>query len=313
MSDAVTDLLAEYDRFEAEGGVAVVERDVVTVTGPDAGRYLQGQLSQEVVALPGGASTWSLVLQPTGKVDAWLRVTRSSDEEYVLDVDAGFGDALVARLSRFLLRTKAEIGAPERRPMLARRRGALPPSRSPAMTRTAGSSPPPPGPVWRDPTSCRRRGPTSRRRRPSPRRPTSGTGSPTASRRWAPSSPGTPSRRRPERGCIDASVSFTKGCYTGQELVARIDSRGGNVPRPVRLLVIEGEVPVVPGADVRVDGQPVGTVTSSTPPLSAGHPGLALAPLARSVAPGTIVEVATVEGWTAAGVVEPPFVGHGPD
>ena len=30
---------------------------------------------------------------------------------------------------------------------------------------------------------------------------------------------------------IDASVSFTKGCYTGQELVARIDSRGGNVPR----------------------------------------------------------------------------------
>ena len=112
---------------------------------------------------------------------------------------------------------------------------------------------------------------------------------------------------------IDASVSFTKGCYTGQELVARIDSRGGNVPRPVRLLVIEGEVPVVPGADVRVDGQPVGVVTSSTPPLSAGHPGLALAPLARSVAPGTIVEVATVEGWTAAGVVEPPFVGHGPD
>ena len=33
---------------------------------------------------------------------------------------------------------------------------------------------------------------------------------------------------------IDASVSFTKGCYTGQELVARIDSRGGNVPRPLR-------------------------------------------------------------------------------
>ena len=40
---------------------------------------------------------------------------------------------------------------------------------------------------------------------------------------------------------VDASVSFTKGCYTGQELVARIDSRGGNVPRPVRLFVVEGE------------------------------------------------------------------------
>ena len=38
---------------------------------------------------------------------------------------------------------------------------------------------------------------------------------------------------------IDASVSFTKGCYTGQELVARIDSRGGNVPRRLRGLVLE--------------------------------------------------------------------------
>ena len=77
---------------------------------------------------------------------------------------------------------------------------------------------------------------------------------------------------------IDASVSFTKGCYTGQELVARIDSRGGNVPRPVRLLVVDGEFPVAPGAEIRADGQPVGTVTSATPPLSPGHPGLAAGP-----------------------------------
>ena len=55
MSDPINDLAAEYDRFEREGGVAVIERDVLTVTGPDAGRYLQGQLSQEVVALPDGA------------------------------------------------------------------------------------------------------------------------------------------------------------------------------------------------------------------------------------------------------------------
>ncbi len=111
---------------------------------------------------------------------------------------------------------------------------------------------------------------------------------------------------------IDASVSFTKGCYTGQELVARIDSRGGNVPRPVRLLVVDGEFPVASGAEVRLDGQPVGTVTSATPPLSPGHPGLLLAPLARSVAVGATVEVETLEGWMPAGVIEPPFVGHAP-
>ncbi|MCH1435413.1 MAG: hypothetical protein L7U56_07055, partial [Acidimicrobiales bacterium] len=43
---------------------------------------------------------------------------------------------------------------------------------------------------------------------------------------------------------IDLSVSFTKGCYTGQELVARIDSRGGNVPRPIRVIQADGELAV---------------------------------------------------------------------
>ena len=40
-------------------------------------------------------------------------------------------------------------------------------------------------------------------------------------------------------GLVEMSVSFTKGCYTGQELVARIDSRGGNVPRPLRFIEID--------------------------------------------------------------------------
>ena len=31
-----------------------------------------------------------------------------------------------------------------------------------------------------------------------------------------------------EAGVVDRSVSFTKGCYTGQELVAHVDSRGSN-------------------------------------------------------------------------------------
>ena len=43
-----------------------------------------------------------------------------------------------------------------------------------------------------------------------------------------------------ETGLIEQTVSFTKGCYTGQELVARIDSRGGHVPRRLRRLVPAG-------------------------------------------------------------------------
>ena len=94
---------------------------------------------------------------------------------------------------------------------------------------------------------------------------------------------------------IDASVSFTKGCYTGQELVARIDSRGGNVPRPVRGLLVDGD-PAPVGAAVTLDGKEVGHVTSSarSPALGA----IALAPISRTVEVGTRVDLA-VDGGAA--------------
>jgi tRNA-modifying protein YgfZ len=307
MSDPITDLAAEYDRFEREGGVAPIERDVVTVTGPDAGRYLQGQLSQEVVALPDGGSTWSLILQPTGKVDAWLRVLRVDGEHYVLDLDAGFGDALVARLNRFLLRTKAEIGATEQAAFAATR---VPTDRAVIDDAAPGPALVVVGPgvngvdhaLGSEAISLGSLvGPEAYERyRIAHGVPAMGAELTTDT---IPAEAG--------QWLIDASVSFTKGCYTGQELVARVDSRGNNPPRPVRLLVVEGDFPVAPGAEVRADGQPVGAVTSSAPPLSAGHPGLALAPLARSVVVGATVEVETLEGWMPAGVVEPPFLGHG--
>src|SRR5690606_38689204 len=90
-------------------GAHVVARDVVRVAGPEAIGYLQGQLSQDVQGLAVGAGARSFVLQPTGKVDAWVRVNRTDEDEVILAVDGGHGEALVARLRRFLLRTKAEV------------------------------------------------------------------------------------------------------------------------------------------------------------------------------------------------------------
>jgi folate-binding Fe-S cluster repair protein YgfZ len=84
---------------------------------------------------------------------------------------------------------------------------------------------------------------------------------------------------------VTSSVDFTKGCFLGQELVARIDSRGGNTPRNLRLLQLGDPVDV--GAAVTVDGDGVGTVTSA-----AGDVGLAM--LKRSVSVGDTVEVAGV-------------------
>ena len=76
-----------------------------------------------------------------------------------------------------------------------------------------------------------------------------------------------------EAGVVDRSVSFTKGCYTGQELVARIDSRGGNVPRHLRgLLLPEGAGPATELTDA--DGRTAGTVTSAAVSATLGRVGL---------------------------------------
>jgi folate-binding protein YgfZ len=236
----------------------------------------------------------------------------------VLDVDESFGEALVARLQRFLLRTKAEISEPRTIHGHAYRAGsgaAAPIDAADPGGRVLAVAPAGPGVVGSDSFSMGDAVIVG----VAPMEGTNLVGAETMERyRIAHGVPAmgaelTTGTIPAEAGqwLIDASVSFTKGCYTGQELVARIDSRGGNVPRPVRLLVVQGEIPVVVGAEVRLDGDPVGAVTSSTPPLSPGHPGLALAPLARAVEVGATVQVESVEGWVPAGVVEPPFVGHG--
>jgi len=90
-----------------------------------------------------------------------------------------------------------------------------------------------------------------------------------------------------ESGLVPASVDFTKGCFLGQELVARIDSRGGNTPRNLRLLESEGDLR--PGEAVSAEGIDVGRVTSATS-------GAALAMLKRSVSVGDHV---TVDGTRA--------------
>ena len=63
-----------------------------------------------------------------------------------------------------------------------------------------------------------------------------------------------------ETGLADVAVSFTKGCYPGQELVERMDSRGASAPRSLRL------IRAVPGAKVGepvvVDAQEIGIYTT---------------------------------------------------
>ncbi|MEO6318727.1 MAG: hypothetical protein ABIP36_08085, partial [Acidimicrobiales bacterium] len=90
-------------------GAVAIERDGLRVHGPAAVSYLQGQLSQDVEALGAGQSARTLLIEPTGKVTAWLRVTRRGDDDVLLDVDAGYGETVRARLQRFKLRVDAEL------------------------------------------------------------------------------------------------------------------------------------------------------------------------------------------------------------
>jgi folate-binding protein YgfZ len=63
-----------------------------------------------------------------------------------------------------------------------------------------------------------------------------------------------------ETGIVECAVSFTKGCYPGQELVERMDSRGSTAPK--MLMRIECPADAVVGSDVVVNGVTVGTYTT---------------------------------------------------
>ncbi len=59
-------------------------------------------------------------------------------------------------------------------------------------------------------------------------------------------------------------MSFTKGCYTGQELVARIDSRGSNTPTRLVRVVADAPVRLAVGDGLTVAGEPAGVITSAS-------------------------------------------------
>jgi hypothetical protein len=63
-----------------------------------------------------------------------------------------------------------------------------------------------------------------------------------------------------ETGITDVAVSFTKGCYPGQELVERMDSRGASAPRVLRR--VDAPEGIRPGDPVVRDGVEVGVYTS---------------------------------------------------
>ncbi|MBI4589450.1 MAG: aminomethyl transferase family protein [Candidatus Rokubacteria bacterium] len=109
---------------------------------------------------------------------------------------------------------------------------------------------------------------------------------------------------------LEPYVSYTKGCYIGQEIVARIKYRG-HVNRSLTGLTFDGDRVPPSGAAVEVDGRQVGSVRSAVGSLALNRP-IALAYVRREhLDPGTAVTVKDNELTLAARVTALPFYRRG--
>lgn len=296
--------------------------DLVTVAGPDAAQFLQGQMSADVTLLGDLGNAWSFLLEPTGKCGYWGRLCATEVDRFVFVLPVGFAEAAAARLSRFLLRTDAEVTAS--RCALASFRwegelvgvssavaGALLRDRHDAsdwfaydLTRSIHS-------VGID-VACLAVDSLADGFVDDVQSALSDLFTPLAvehadsdeleririealqPRMGAEIVDGT---LPAATGMVNDSVSFAKGCYTGQELVARMDSRTAGSPEHLVLIRSVGSSGVpAPGSAVVVEGS-TGRITSSA---QAGTGWVALAYVPRLVAidPGASLP-ATVDGATA--------------
>lgn len=237
------------------------DRGVVAVEGGDRVRFLQGLVSNDVTAAAAGRAVWTALLTPQGK---WLAdfFVLSDGTRLLLDCERGQAADLVARLSRFRLRADVALrdlsdalgvyaawnGTPD-----ASGPGAVaaPDPRLPEAGWRILSPVPPPGAGPADAAEYDRH--------------RLALGLPDGSRDLE------PDRTLLLEAGFDElhGVSFTKGCFLGQEMTARTKHRGLVRRRLVPVAAPGGILPA-PGAPIVAGDRDVGTMRS-------GRDGLGLA------------------------------------
>lgn len=247
-----------------------VPRDVLVVTGPEAAMYLQGQISADVAAMEVGQSALSFLLEPRGRVEAFFAISRVGPDTFVADTDAGFGDAMTASLERFKLRTRAEFSLQQWTMHAVRGPMAAP---EPTIAAVATGPADAPEHVVR-PAHWPLAGGHDMLASPGSTASSFGHDAEHVSAgefealRMAYGLPAMGKEIQPgdvpnETGLVERAASFTKGCYRGQELVERIDSRAGG-RRDVRRFRAEGHV--APGEQLHdAEGTAIATVLSAAP------------------------------------------------
>jgi tRNA-modifying protein YgfZ len=218
--------------------VAEREREFVRVAGPDAADYLQRMVSNDVEALAAGEACPALLLTAKARVIAPLVVLRRDSDDFLLLTEPGLGEVVLAHLTRMRLRARCEIEPEEHESVLVfggdtgfatdwpGAREALDTGLEPALSE--------------EELELRRiEGGVPRWERE-------------IDDRILPA----------EAGLDETHVSFSKGCYPGQEPVARLHYRG-HPNRRLRVVELD-EVPER-DAPLLYDGREVGRVTSAAP------------------------------------------------
>jgi folate-binding protein YgfZ len=216
--------------------VAAREREFVRVAGPDAAEYLQRMVSNDVEALAAGEACPALLLTAKARVIAPLVVLRRADDDFLLLTEPGLGEVVRGHLARMRLRARCEIETEEHESVLV-------------LGGSAGFATDWPG--AREALDAGLE-PTLSAEELELRRIESGVP------RWERE---IDDRILPAEGGLDKThISFSKGCYPGQEPVARLHFRG-HPNRGLRVVELDG----MPDYDSPLlhDGREVGRVTSA--------------------------------------------------
>ena len=263
------------------------ERGVIAVSGPDRVDFLQGLVSNDVALAAPGKAVWAALLSPQGK---WLAdfFVLTDGERLLLDCEAAQVAMLVPRLSRYRLRAQVTVADVS---------GAF------AVHAAWGDVAPAGGLVAMDPRVAEA---GWRVLAPAPLAGAVDAALWDAHRLALGLPDGSRDLEADKTVLLEAGfdelhgVSWTKGCYMGQELTARTKYRGLIKRRLVKVSV-EGDLPP-PGTVVTRDGVEVGILRS-------GRDGVGLATvrvdaLGAMLACGGVRVVAEMPGWmrvTAAG------------
>jgi folate-binding protein YgfZ len=221
-------------------------RSFVGVTGPDAASYLQRMLSNDVEALGPGEACEALLLTAKARVIAVVTVWRRGADDFLLLTEPELEERLLGELRRFRFAAKAAIEPEEHVSTLVvgtdAPDGAVPNADYgvPAFELLDADLPGGAVEAVEDEIELLRiRARTPRYGRE-------------VDDRVLPA----------EAGLDERAVSFTKGCYPGQEPVARLHYRG-HANRGLRVLELAGDELPVYDAELLHDGAQVGRVTSA--------------------------------------------------